>query len=86
MSLKLAKLEQTQFVSALIPVQSYEPDVLAQVKERLNKVLNILHFTLGYYGQFKAKLQRTVLRLDAHARDKIKTLIDVSKWTVQKFT
>jgi hypothetical protein len=24
--------------------------------ERLRKVLNILHFVLGYYGQFKGKL------------------------------
>ena len=52
------------------------------LKERLDKVINILHFILGYYGQFKDKLIRTIARLDAHARDKIKVLIDVSKWTV----
>jgi hypothetical protein len=49
-------------------------------------VINILHFTLGYYGQFTGKLQRTIDRLDKQARDKIRVLIDVSKWTVQKFT
>lgn len=45
-----------------------------------------MHFTLGYYGQFKGKLIRTIARLDAQAREKVKTLIDVSKWTLQKFT
>jgi 1,6-anhydro-N-acetylmuramate kinase len=44
-----------------------------------------LSFVIGYYGQFKEKLEKTIGRLDAQARDKIKTLIDVSKWTVQKF-
>jgi len=56
------------------------------VMTRLRKVLNILHFILGYYSQFKPKLVRTIARLDAQARDKIKTLIDVSKWTLQKFS
>lgn len=60
--------------------------MLSEVRERLNKVINIVHFILGYYGQFRAKLERTITRLDTQARDKIRTLIDVSKWTVQKFT
>jgi hypothetical protein len=30
-------------------------------------------------------LDSTLARLDAAAREKVKTLIDVSKWTVQKF-
>lgn len=50
--------------------------------ERLHKVINILHFVIGYYGQFREKLQRTIARLDAQAREKVRVLIDVSKWTV----
>ena len=70
----------------LVTVPKYSDEILPLVTDRLEKVINILHFTLGYYGQFKAKLQRTVARLDAAARDKVKVLIDVSKWTVQKFS
>lgn len=44
-----------------------------------------MHFVCGYYSEFKDKLSSTLARLDAAARDKVKTLIDVSKWTVQKF-
>ena len=40
----------------------------------------------NYYLQFKPKLASTIERLDAGARTKIKTLIDVSKWTLQKFS
>jgi len=39
----------------------------------------------SYYGQFRDKLASTLARLDSEAREKVKTLIDVSKWTVQKF-
>jgi hypothetical protein len=49
--------------------------------ERVEKVGNILNFVIGYY-----RLTSTIARLDAEARDKIKTLIDISKWTVQKFS
>jgi hypothetical protein len=66
-----------------LPVLTAQQTV--QVSERLRKVINILHFVLGYYCQFTGKLQRTIARLDASAREKIKVLIDVSKWTVQKF-
>jgi hypothetical protein len=31
-------------------------------------------------------LDLTVQRLDSNAREKVKTLIDVRKWTVQKFS
>jgi hypothetical protein len=41
---------------------------------------------IAYYTQFKPKLQQTIDRLDVAARDKVKTLIDVSKWTLQKFS
>ena len=56
------------------------------MKKRLSKVINVLNFILSYYGQFAEKLRNTVDRLDGAARTKVKTLIDVSKWTVQKFT
>ena len=46
------------------------------------KVINILSFIHCYYGQFENKLRKTVERLDSAARTKVKTLIDVSKWTV----
>ena len=57
----------------------------AQMQARLISTLNILDFVSSYYGQFRDRLQSTIARLDADARDKIKTMIDVSKWTVQKF-
>jgi len=56
------------------------------VRARLNKIINILAFVNTYYGQFEEKLRKTVERLDSAARTKVKTLIDVKKWTVQKFT
>lgn len=55
------------------------------MQKRLITVVNVLDFVTGYYGQFEEKLISTVRRLDEAARDKVKTLIDVSKWTVQKF-
>ena len=56
-----------------------------QMLGRLTATLNILEFVSSYYGQFRERLHSTIARLDANAREKIKTLIDVSKWTVQKF-
>ena len=49
---------------------------------RLVKVLRILNFSVNYYTQFEPKLQKTIERLDAKAREKVKTLIDVGKWSV----
>jgi len=43
---------------------------------------SILFYIINYYGQFEEKLDKTIDRLDKQAREKIKTLIDVSKWTV----
>ena len=57
-----------------------------KVKIRLAKVINIVSFIHSYYAQFESKLKKTVERLDSAARTKVKTLIDVRKWTVQKFT
>ena len=56
------------------------------MKIRLAKVINIVSFIHSYYAQFESKLKKTVERLDSAARTKVKTLIDVRKWTVQKFT
>lgn len=56
-----------------------------RMSERLRVVVNVLNFVSNYYAQFREKLASTVARLDADAREKVKTLIDVSKWTVQKF-
>lgn len=56
-----------------------------KMKERLRVVVNVLNFVSSYYAQFREKLNSTIARLDADAREKVKTLIDVSKWTVQKF-
>lgn len=53
---------------------------------RLTQLVNALDFVHNYYGQFLGKLQSTVDRLDGNAREKVKTLIDVRKWTVQKFS
>ena len=53
---------------------------------RLQKTLNLMDFVTSYYSQFTGKLDSTLARLDAAAREKVKTLIDVSKWTVQKFS
>ena len=47
--------------------------------------MNAVNFVKEYYSQFKPKLMSTVARLDKDAREKIKTLVDVRKWTVQKF-
>ncbi len=48
----------------------------------MKATIHILDFVSSYYGQFRERLQSTIARLDADARDKVKTLIDVSKWTV----
>ena len=74
------------FRSDLVKLQAYKKDVRDKILLRLQKVLNILSFVIGYYEQFKPKLGRTIARLDVQAREKIKTLIDISKWTLQKFT
>ena len=70
----------------LIKVQDYDEKVKSQVLKRASRVCNILVYVISYYGQFKPKLAKTIARLDEQARDKIKTLVDVSKWTLQKFS
>lgn len=53
---------------------------------RLQSAINALNFVHEYYKQFFPKLQQTISRLDADAREKVKLLIDIKKWTLQKFT
>ena len=49
-------IECKQEPSELINIPFYKADIKLFVKDRLNKVVNILHFVLGYYAQFTAKL------------------------------
>jgi hypothetical protein len=51
----------------------------------MNKISNIFNFAVDYYSQFETKLTTTIERLDGVAREKVRTLIDVSKWSLQKF-
>lgn len=78
----LQRPEKSRLPGGLVYIPEYKPAERALVLERIRKVVNILHFVLGYYSQFRDKLSRTIARLDAAARDKIKVLIDVSKWTL----
>ena len=73
------------FISLLYKHFSTKKPSTPAMSVRLTHILNIMHYTLHYYSQFKDKLAQTINRLDQESRDKIKTLIDVSKWTVQKF-
>jgi len=88
--LSLIKLMQDHFeYKQGLPVltnKKVSENIKQQMGERLGKVINMLDFIHRYYQQFQPKLVSTVERLDADARTKIKTLIDVSKWTVQKFS
>ena len=70
---------------SLIQKMRVPKSIRDKMKTRLMATINVLDFVAGYYGQFRERLQSTMARLDADARDKVKTLIDVSKWTVQKF-
>ena len=74
---------KNHFLYKLQHYSAKQPDF---IKIRLAKVINILSFFCSYYGQFEDKLRKTVERLDGAARTKVKTLIDVGKWTVQKFS
>ncbi len=56
-----------------------------KLKPRHSKVLNVLSYVTGYYGQFEHKLDLVINRLDLDAREKVRTLIDISKWNIQKF-
>lgn len=79
-------MSRLRFVNFLVDHFAYKLDkkvgMADQVKERLYKVVNVLKFVHTYYDQFSAKLESTVKRLDSAARTKVKTLIDIGKWTV----
>jgi len=48
-------------------------------------VSNVIHFVYMYYCQLKDKHKEIMKTLQNETETKIKTLIDVSKWSVQKF-
>lgn len=79
-----------QFISVLkdhlLVKQSLVVKMSEKMSARLQKSINALEFVFTYYNQFKPKLQATIARLDSQAREKVKTLIDIKKWTLQKFT
>jgi hypothetical protein len=56
-----------------------------EMRTRMRKISNIIDFAVSYYSQFEAKLISTIERLDGAAREKVRTLIDVSKWSLQKW-
>jgi midasin (ATPase involved in ribosome maturation) len=49
------------------------------------EIANILYFILQYYSQFVNKLKQVMKSLEADTEEHIKTIVDVSKWNVQKF-
>ena len=53
-----------------------------KIATRLSRIISTLHFILNYYTQYHPKLLSTILRLEEAAREKVKVLIDVGKWTV----
>lgn len=48
-------------------------------------VSNVIYFVYMYYSQLKDKHKEIMKELQTETETKIKTLIDVSKWSVQKF-
>ena len=48
-------------------------------------VSNILHFVYMYYKQMQTKHADVMKELQKETEEKIKTVVDVSKWSVQKF-
>ena len=54
--LKQEILEKKGNSSSLVQLPDYKRAHLPLIQQRLCKITNILHFTLGYYGQFKEKL------------------------------
>ena len=47
---------------------------------------SVANFVRRYYQQFVPKLIEEKHELESRAKEKIQTLVDVSKWSVQKFT
>lgn len=48
-------------------------------------VSNVLHFVYMYYSYFQEKHKNVMAALQKDTEIKIKTIVDVSKWSVQKF-
>jgi len=53
---------------------------------RNSKLGHLVNFIRRYYSQFDETLKSEQRDLESQAREKIQTLVDVSKWSVQKFT
>lgn len=62
-------------------------NILRNQMDTINKrgVSNILHFVYMYYHQLQDKHKTVMHELQSETETKIKTVIDVSKWSVQKF-
>jgi midasin len=83
-----ARLKAVQLLSDAIEAKmAATPDgpLRERKLQRAEVVQNCITFIIGYYSQFKERLRKTTERLDAAAREKIKNLIDISKWSVAKF-
>lgn len=62
-------------------------NILRNQMDSINKkgVSNVLHFVYMYYKQMETKHADVMKELQKETEDKIKTVVDVSKWSVQKF-
>jgi hypothetical protein len=58
-------------------------DQMDSIKKR--GVSNVIYFVYMYYSQLRDKHKEIMKELQTETETKIKTLIDVSKWSVQKF-
>jgi midasin len=72
----------SQFANRLLHI-----NILRDQMDTINKkgVSNILHFVYMYYKQMEDKHQKVMKELQKDTEEKVKTVIDVSKWSVQKF-
>lgn len=46
---------------------------------------NVIHFVHSYYSMLKPVFEEVMKQLQTETETKIKTIVDVSKWSVQKF-
>jgi hypothetical protein len=62
-------------------------NILRDQMDHINKrgVSNILHFVYMYYNLLQDKHALVMKELQKETEEKIKTIVDVSKWSVQKF-
>jgi midasin (ATPase involved in ribosome maturation) len=72
-----------QFENRLVHLQIIE-EQSRTLKNRM--IENLANFVRRYYAQFVPTLTEEKRDLEQKAKEKIQTLVDVSKWSVQKFT